>query len=46
MERGRVECVWGVGVGIPSSLYTAPVKGGPYKGRKVIYNVVLGGVVG
>ena len=36
LERKRVACVWCVGVGIPSSQYTAPVKGGPYKGREAI----------
>ena len=42
MERKMVVCVWGVGVGISSSLYTAPVKGGPYKGRKVISQCCFG----
>ena len=40
-----VACVLGVGVGIPSSLYTAPVKGGRIKGGRSFSNVVLGGVV-
>ena len=35
LEGKRVACVLRVGVGIPSSLYTAPAKEGPHKGRKV-----------
>ena len=34
--------VSGVGVGIPSSLYTATVKGGLYKQRKVIQQCCFG----